>query len=80
MSVMFAFNGVEASKKRILTVGDSYALAEVIERFVTAHNLDCSRIAEYQSEADSMLYELAFDPDTEYSYVTMYIDENADVQ
>lgn len=71
---MFAFDRVEASKQRILTVGDSNSLEGIIEKFMIAYHLDCGRLGEYESDAAAMLYELAFDPDTEYSYVTMYIE------
>lgn len=42
-----------------------------------AHHLDCGRLCGYESDAAAMLYELAFDLDTEYSYVTMYIEERS---
>lgn len=71
---MFAFNGVEASKQRILTLGDSHSLGGIIEQFLTAYRLDCSRLGEYESDAAAMLYELAYDPDTEYCYITTYIE------
>ena len=77
MNLMFAFDGVEASKQTILTVGDSNSLGGIIEKFMMAHHLDCGRLGEYESDAAAMLYEIAHDPDTEYSYVTMYIDEKS---
>lgn len=42
-----------------------------------AHHLDCGRLGEDESDAAVMLYEVVFDPDTEYSYVTMYIEERS---
>ncbi len=75
MNIDVVFDHVEAAKQCVFTVGDANMLAEKIENFMTAHGLDCGRVAEYESDIAAMLYEIAHDPDTEYSYVTIYIDE-----
>lgn len=76
MNIEVVFNQVEAAKQRIFTLGDVNTLANQIESFMTAHGLDCGKVAEYESVIAAMLYEIAHDPDTEYSYVTMYMDES----
>ena len=76
MNIQVVFNQVQAAKQRIFTLGDVNTLADQIESFMTAHGLDCGKVAEYESDIAAMLYEIAHNPDTEYSYVTMYVKEN----
>lgn len=75
MNIDIVFGHVEAAKQCVFTVGDANTLVRKVERFMTAHGLDCGNVAAYESDIEAMLYEIAHDPDTEYSYVTMYIEE-----
>lgn len=77
MNIEVVFNQVQAAKQRIFKLGDVNTLADQIESFMTAHGVDCGKVAEYESDIAAMLYVIAHDPDTEYSYVTMYINEKS---
>lgn len=76
MNIEVVFDHVEAAKQCVFTVGDANTLITKIEGFMKAHGLDCGKVAELESDIAAMLYEIAHDPDTEYSYVTMYINED----